>query len=77
MGWRTKITLRRESKILPRRISRQSLSKVGGKPIAIPAPEKEMSEMKYDNKKIMEIFMPSNNRLVVGFMLTSDIFRSE
>ena len=45
----------------------------GGIPIAIPPPTTEMTEVGYDHRAIIEIFVPANNRLIAGFVLTQDL----
>lgn len=45
----------------------------GGTPIVIPSPAAEMSEMGYDNRALMEIFVPVNNRLIAAFAPTKDL----
>lgn len=47
----------------------------GGTPIAIPPPTTEMTEVGYDNRERLEVFVPSANRLIAGFMLTTEIDR--
>jgi len=49
--------------------------KAGGTSIALPSPSTEMTEVGYDNREVMEVFVPQNNRLIAGFMLTNDITR--
>ncbi len=45
--------------------------KAGDTPIAIPPPLPEMSEVGYDNREFMEVFVAPTNRLIAGFVLTS------
>lgn len=47
--------------------------KAGGTPIAIPAPTTAMNEVGYDNRELMEVFVPSVNRLIAAFVLTEDL----
>jgi hypothetical protein len=47
--------------------------KAGGTPIAIPPPTTEMSEVGYDNREFMEVFVAPNNRLIAAFVLTNDL----
>ncbi|MCP4649955.1 MAG: hypothetical protein GY853_07760 [PVC group bacterium] len=49
--------------------------KAGGTPIAIPPPTPEMTEVGYDTRELMEIFVPQNNRLIAAFVLTEDLPR--
>jgi uncharacterized protein (TIGR02145 family) len=49
--------------------------KAGGTPIAIPAPAKDMVEVGYDNREFMEVFVPTDNRLLAAFVLTTDMPR--
>jgi hypothetical protein len=48
--------------------------KVGGTPIAIPSPTKDMNEVG-DDRKLMEVFVPATNRLVAGFLRANDLAR--
>lgn len=47
--------------------------KAGGTPIAIPPPTAEMSEVGYDNRESMNVFVPTTNRLIAAFVLTEDL----
>ena len=47
--------------------------KAGRTSIAIPAPNSEMTEVGYDSRELMEIFVPPMNRLIAGFMLIGDL----
>lgn len=49
--------------------------KAGGTPIKIPAPDADLIEVGYDVREQMEIFVPSSNRLLCGFMREVDIPR--
>jgi len=49
--------------------------KAGGIPIVIPAPTRDMVEVGYDNREIMEILVPSTNRLLAAFVPTDDLPR--
>jgi hypothetical protein len=47
--------------------------KAGGTLIAIPPPIAEMREVGYDNREFMEVFVPTNNRLIAAFVMTKDL----
>ena len=47
--------------------------KAGGIPILIPPPTTSMSEVGYDNREFMEVFVPSTNRLIAAFVQTEDL----
>lgn len=47
--------------------------KAGGTPIAIPPPTAKMSEVGYDNRELMNVFVPTTNRLIAAFVLTADL----
>ena len=47
--------------------------KAGGTPIAIPAPTSDMVETGYDNREMMEVFVPAQNRLIAAFVLATDL----
>ncbi len=49
--------------------------KAGGISIKIPAPDTDLIEVGYDVREQMEIFVPSSNRLLCGFMRSEDIPR--
>ncbi len=51
------------------------LFKAGGTPIAIPPPTSDMTEVGYDNRELMEVFVIPNNRLIAAFVLTNDLLR--
>lgn len=51
--------------------------KAGGVPIAFPVPTAEMVEVGDDNREIMEVFVPSSNRLLAAFMPVKDLSRFE
>ena len=46
--------------------------KVGGINLIIPSPNDELVEVGYDNREKMEIFVPTNNRLISAFLSESD-----
>jgi hypothetical protein len=47
--------------------------KAGGTPIAIPPPSAAMSEVGRDTRGLMDVFVASSNRLIAGFVLTTDL----
>lgn len=47
--------------------------KAGGVAIAIPPPTTEMTEVGYDNREFMKVFVSPNNRLIAAFVLTNDL----
>jgi len=49
--------------------------KVGGTPIIIPSPTKEMLEVGYDNREKMEILVMATNRLIAMYVLADDLPR--
>ena len=46
---------------------------VGGKTVAIPSPGSEFSEVGDANRDGMKVFVPESNRLVSGFVLSTDL----
>ena len=47
--------------------------KAGGIPVIIPSPNREMVEVSYDNRELMEVFVPASNRLLATFVLTNEL----
>lgn len=47
--------------------------KAGGIPIIIPPPIMEMSEVGYDKREFMEVFVAPSNRLIAAFVLTKEL----
>lgn len=46
---------------------------VGGISIKMPAPEAEFVEVGSDNRDLMRLFVPTQNRLVCGYVLTNEL----
>jgi hypothetical protein len=49
--------------------------KAGGVPISIPPPTTQFVEAGIDNRKLMEVFVAPNNRLLCAFVLANDLPR--
>jgi hypothetical protein len=49
--------------------------KAGGTPIAIPPPASNLVETGEDNRAVMEVFVPDQNRLLAAFVLPGDLPR--
>jgi len=47
--------------------------KAGGIAVAIPSPATNMTDVGFGNRKFMEVFVPPDNRLIAGFLLTNDL----
>lgn len=47
--------------------------KAGGTPILIPPPTIVMTEIGYDYRELMEVFVAPSNRLLAAFILTKDL----
>jgi hypothetical protein len=47
--------------------------KVGGTPIVIPAPTKDLVELGDNKREVMEVLVPSTNRLLAAFVLAEDL----